>query len=36
MAPVEPEIALTTVGHTPEQNAREIVEFLEAHGFLTL
>ena len=34
-APVEPEIVLNTVGHTPEENAREIVGYLEAHGFLT-
>ena len=34
MAPVEPEIALTTVDHTPEENARAIVGYLEGHGFL--
>jgi len=34
-APMAPEIALTTVDHTPEENAQQIVEYLWKHGFLT-
>ena len=33
-APVNPEITLSTVGVTPEENARIIVKFLEEKGFL--
>jgi len=32
--PVDPEITLDTVGFSPDENARKIVEFLEAHGFI--
>lgn len=32
--PVDPEITLRTVGVTPEQNARKIISWLEANGFL--
>ena len=33
-APQHPEIHLETVGKTPEENAREIVDYLEERGFL--
>lgn len=33
-APINPEITLSTVGVTPEENARIIVKFLEEKGFL--
>ncbi len=33
-APQHPEIHLETVGKTPEDNAREIVQYLEERGFL--
>jgi sulfate adenylyltransferase len=33
-APVDPEIVLDTMQHTPEQNARRIIAFLEQRGFL--
>lgn len=33
-APVNPEITLSTVGVTPEENARIIIKFLEDKGFL--
>jgi len=33
-APENPEIALHTVGHTPEENAREITTYLQERGFL--
>ena len=33
-APVSPEIILDTVNHTPEENARKIVAFLQERGFL--
>jgi sulfate adenylyltransferase len=33
-APVDPELTLYTVGTTPEINARQIVGYLEEHGFL--
>jgi sulfate adenylyltransferase len=33
-APQHPEIHLETVGKTPEENAREIVAYLEERGFL--
>jgi sulfate adenylyltransferase len=33
-APVDPELVLDTVKHTPEQNARRIIAFLEQRGFL--
>jgi len=32
--PVDPEITLKGYGATPEENARKVVEFLEAQGFL--
>jgi len=32
--PLNPEIALQTVGRTPEENAHTIVDYLEAQGFL--
>jgi sulfate adenylyltransferase len=32
--PQQPEITLSTVGHSPEENARAILAFLEKHGFL--
>jgi sulfate adenylyltransferase len=32
--PVDPEITLQGYGATPEENARRIVEYLEAQGFL--
>jgi sulfate adenylyltransferase len=32
--PVDPEITLDTVRHTPEENARKIVAYLEERGFL--
>lgn len=32
--PLNPELALQTVGRTPEENARAIVDYLEAQGFL--
>jgi sulfate adenylyltransferase len=32
--PIEPEIALKTVGVTPEQNAQMIIEFLKEQGYL--
>lgn len=32
--PLNPELALHTVGRTPEDNARAIVDYLEAQGFL--
>jgi sulfate adenylyltransferase len=32
--PVEPEITLKGYGATPEENARKVVEYLEAQGFL--
>ncbi len=34
-APIHPEITLNTVDHTPEENARKIIAFLEQRGFLT-
>ncbi len=34
-APINPEITLKTVGITPEENARIIIQFLESRGFLT-
>lgn len=34
-APINPEITLKTVGVTPEENGRKIIEFLESRGFLT-
>jgi sulfate adenylyltransferase len=33
-APVNPEVVVETVGRTPEESAREIVEYLEKRGFL--
>jgi sulfate adenylyltransferase len=33
-APIDPEITLTTVDFTPEENARKIIAFLEERGFL--
>jgi sulfate adenylyltransferase len=33
-APQKPEITLSTVDHTPEENARLILGYLEKHGFL--
>jgi sulfate adenylyltransferase len=33
-APVSPEIVITTVNKTPQQCAREIVDYLENRGFL--
>jgi sulfate adenylyltransferase len=33
-APQHPEIVLDTVGHTAEDNARQIIEHLEAEGFV--
>jgi sulfate adenylyltransferase len=33
-APQYPEIHLETVGHTPEENARQIITYLETRGFL--
>ncbi len=33
-APQHPEIHLETVGHTPEENARQIIGYLETRGFL--
>ncbi len=33
-APANPEVTVETVGRTPEESAREIVEYLEARGFL--
>ena len=32
--PLNPEIALETVGFTPEENARKIITYLQEHGFL--
>ncbi|MBN1439804.1 MAG: bifunctional sulfate adenylyltransferase/adenylylsulfate kinase [Anaerolineales bacterium] len=32
--PVDPEITLDTVNHTPEENARRIIAYLEKRGFL--
>jgi sulfate adenylyltransferase len=32
--PINPEITLDTVKHTPEENARKIIGFLEERGFL--
>ncbi|MBN1262064.1 MAG: bifunctional sulfate adenylyltransferase/adenylylsulfate kinase [Anaerolineae bacterium] len=32
--PISPEIHLETAGHTPEENAREIIAHLERNGFL--
>jgi sulfate adenylyltransferase len=32
--PVDPEITLDTVRHTPEENARKIISYLEEKGFL--
>lgn len=32
--PADPEIVLQTVGITPEENARKIIAYLEAHGFV--
>ncbi len=34
-APVNPEITLNTVDFTPEENARKIIAYLEARGFIT-
>lgn len=33
--PVDPELTLHTVDITPKQNALEIIDFLEQHGYLT-
>ena len=33
-APQHPEIHVETVGKTPEENAREIIDYLEERGFL--
>ncbi len=33
-APINPEVVVKTVGHTPEENARQIVTYLEERGFL--
>ena len=33
-APLEPEITLDTVTHTPEQNARRILDFLAERGLV--
>ncbi len=33
-APIDPELTLTGDGVTPEENARKIIEYLEAQGFL--
>jgi sulfate adenylyltransferase len=33
-APINPEITLHTVEDSPEQNARQIIAFLEEHGFI--
>jgi sulfate adenylyltransferase len=33
-APLNPEITLDTVGHTPEENARRIMRELAARGFV--
>ena len=33
-APVDPELTLNTIEHTPEENAYRIVDFLEQHGFI--
>jgi sulfate adenylyltransferase len=32
--PVDPEIQLDTIGHTPEENAQAIIAYLEERGFL--
>jgi sulfate adenylyltransferase len=32
--PVNPEIVLETVGHTPEENAQMILEYLKQRGFI--
>jgi len=32
--PIDPEITISGVGVTPEDNAREIIKYLEAHGYL--
>jgi len=32
--PITPEIILTTVDHSPEENARKIIAYLEERGFL--
>ncbi len=33
-APLHPELALNTVDRTPEENARQIIEYLVAEGLL--
>lgn len=33
-APLNPEVVVNTAGHTPESNAHQIIEYLEARGFL--
>ncbi|MDE2059738.1 MAG: bifunctional sulfate adenylyltransferase/adenylylsulfate kinase [candidate division NC10 bacterium] len=33
-APVAPEIVIDTAGRAPEENARNVVRYLETHGFL--
>ncbi len=33
-APINPEVVVETVGHTPEENARQIVTYMEERGFL--
>ncbi len=32
--PQEPEVHIQTVGHTPEENVRQILDYLEGRGFL--
>jgi adenylylsulfate kinase-like enzyme len=34
--PEHPEITLDTVGHTPEDSARHVLEYLRARGFIRL
>jgi adenylylsulfate kinase-like enzyme len=35
-APEHPELTLDTVGHTPEDNARLVLEYLRTRGFVRL
>ncbi len=32
--PLEPEVHIQTVGHTPEENVQQIIDYLESKGFL--
>jgi sulfate adenylyltransferase len=32
--PIDPELTLPTTGRTPEDNAREIIAFLQKQGYL--